>query len=266
MNDWLPNRFPNFFELTAGTTIGLAVRYSVMAGLAWLLGYVIFKRRWLHRKIIARFPPGTEVRRELRYSLLSVLIFGIVGAATVLAARQGWTRLYWKLDEYGWSWFWLSIACTIFLHDAYFYWTHRLMHHPRLFRLFHRVHHLSMNPTPWASYAFSPLEALVQAGIFPLAAIMMPLHPLAFVIFMGWQITFNVLGHTGYEFHPRWLMNSPLRRILNTPTNHIMHHEKIRGNYGLYFNIWDRLMRTNHAEYENRFREVTNRPRVQSLS
>lgn len=49
----------------------------------------------------------------------------------------------------------------------------------------------------------------------------------------------------------------PLRYILNTPTNHVMHHEKMRGNYGLYFDIWDRLMGTNHREYENRFREVT---------
>lgn len=46
----------------------------------------------------------------------------------------------------------------------------------------------------------------------------------------------------------------------NTPTNHVMHHERMRGNYGLYFNIWDRLMGTNHPEYEARFREVTSRP------
>ena len=41
-----------------------------------------------------------------------------------------------------------------------------------------------------------------------------------------------------------------------------MHHEKLRGNYGLYFNIWDRLMGTNHADYEARFREVTTRPKT----
>jgi sterol desaturase/sphingolipid hydroxylase (fatty acid hydroxylase superfamily) len=38
-----------------------------------------------------------------------------------------------------------------------------------------------------------------------------------------------------------------------------MHHETLRGNYGLYFNVWDRLMGTNHDHYENRFREVTTR-------
>jgi sterol desaturase/sphingolipid hydroxylase (fatty acid hydroxylase superfamily) len=54
-------------------------------------------------------------------------------------------------------------------------------------------------------------------------------------------------------------MDSPLRFLLNTPTNHAMHHESPRGNYGLYFNVWDRLMRTNQAGYEARFRAVTAR-------
>jgi Delta7-sterol 5-desaturase len=57
------------------------------------------------------------------------------------------------------------------------------------------------------------------------------------------------------------MMNSWFGRVMNTPTNHIMHHETMRGNYGLYFNVWDRLMGTNQAGYEDRFREVTSRPR-----
>ena len=55
------------------------------------------------------------------------------------------------------------------------------------------------------------------------------------------------------DFMDAWF----LRTFLNTPTAHTMHHEHIRGNYGLYFNIWDRLMGTNHAEYEERYRQVT---------
>jgi sterol desaturase/sphingolipid hydroxylase (fatty acid hydroxylase superfamily) len=56
-------------------------------------------------------------------------------------------------------------------------------------------------------------------------------------------------------------MKTPLRYLLNTPTNHIMHHETLRGNFGLYFNLWDRLMRTNHECYEQRFEEITTRPK-----
>ncbi len=264
--DYFARNSPGFLELTFGTTIALAIRYLVFAGVAWLLGYVLFKRRWFHRKIIAKLPESADVRRELGYSALSVFILGMVGAGTVVAGKAGLTQMYWQVSDYGWSWFWISIVCAIFLHDTYFYWTHRLMHHPKLFRWFHRVHHLSNNPSPWASYSFAPLEAVVQSGIFPVVVLVMPIHPFAFAIFMLWQLTFNVLGHTGYEFHPHKLMDSGLRRFLNTPTNHVMHHEKMAGNYGLYFNIWDRLMGTNHKDYEERFRQVTSRPATSEAS
>jgi sterol desaturase/sphingolipid hydroxylase (fatty acid hydroxylase superfamily) len=255
-----------FFELTFDSAFALGLRYMLFAGIAWLLGYLIFKRPWAHRKIIQRFPPASEVRREILYSVLSMIIFGAVGAATIYAVRQGWTQLYSKLGRHSMGWFWISIVCAIVIHDAWFYWTHRLMHHRRLFCFFHRVHHLSHNPTPWAAYAFSPAEAIVQALIFPILVIIMPMHLYAFAIFMLWQILFNVAGHVGYEFFPRWLLRTPVGWILNTPTNHIMHHETLRGNYGLYFNIWDRLMGTNHRNYRQRFEEVTSRPKAADQS
>ena len=260
-NEFVARHFPNLVELTGGMSVALAIRYALSAGIAWCLGYWLFKKRWFHRKIIARFPASSEVRREMAYSASSVVIFAIVGTLTLVAARAGWTQMYWRIEDRGWIWFWASVVIAILLHDTYFYWTHRLMHHRRLFRTFHRVHHLSHNPTPWAAYAFAPAEAVVEAGIFPLAVFVMPMHPFAFAIFMGWQITYNVIGHTGYEMHPRWLMDSWLGKVLNTPTNHAMHHESMRGNYGLYFNFWDRLMGTNHKDYERRFREVTSRPK-----
>ena len=261
LSDILSRKFPGLVELTSGMSLALGIRYALSAGLAWCLGYWLFKRRWFHRKIISRFPKSSEVRREMAYSALSVVIFAIVGTLTIYAAKSGWTQMYWRIDEQGWIWFAASILIAIILHDAYFYWTHRMMHHRRLFRTFHRVHHLSNNPTPWAAYSFAPAEAIVEAGIFPLAVFAMPMHPLAFAIFMGWQISFNVLGHTGYEIYPRWMMDSWLGKVMNTPTNHAMHHESMRGNYGLYFNFWDRLMGTNHKNYESRFREVTSRKR-----
>lgn len=250
-----------FLLTTFGISVETGLRYFLFAGIAWILGYLLFRRRWSHRKIIPRHPLNADVRREIAYSVLTLLIFGAVGAATVLARKAGYTQMYFRIGNYGWPWFFASIGIAIFLHDAYFYWTHRLMHHPRLFRLFHRAHHLSTNPTPWASYAFDPLEAVVQASIFPIAVTVIPMHPLAFFVFMVWQIAFNVAGHTGYEFYPRWFVDSWLGKFINTPTNHVMHHEYFRGNYGLYFNLWDRWMGTNHERYEARFREVTSRPK-----
>lgn len=258
-------KIPGFLETTTNGAVELAQRYALLAGIAWILCYVIFRRRWFHRKIIARFPKSRDLWREIGYSALSVVIFAAVGALTVIAWKSGWTQIYGKITRHGWTWFVLSIFIAIVIHDAWFYWTHRLMHHRRLFRLFHRVHHLSHNPSPWAAYAFAPLEAVVQAAIFPILVFVMPMHLYAFGLFMLWQITYNIVGHTGFELHPRWFMNTPLKYIMNTPTNHVMHHESMRGNYGLYFNFWDRLMGTNHEKYEERFRQVT-APKPKSIT
>lgn len=255
----------DYTRLAGALMVETGVRYALFAGLAWLLVYVWLRRKVIHRKVIARWPASGDVWREIRWSLCTLVIYGIVGAATIFAMKQGWTQAYWKFGKHGWPWFVASIALTIILHDTWFYWTHRAMHHPKLFRAFHRVHHLSTNPSPWAAYSFSPLEAVAQAAIFPLAMFLIPMHPFAFALFMLWQITFNVAGHTGIEYHPRWLMDTWLGKFLNTPTNHVMHHEFFRGNYGLYFNCWDRLMGTNHERYEARFREVTSRSKDESL-
>jgi sterol desaturase/sphingolipid hydroxylase (fatty acid hydroxylase superfamily) len=200
------------------------------------------------------------VRREIAHSLRSIAVFGLVTLAMVCVARLGWTRLYYRVADYGWAWFALSIGLMIVMHDAYFYWTHRLMHHRRLYRFFHHTHHLSTSPTPWAAYAFSPAEAFVQAGIGPLVVFTIPVHPTAFAAFMVWQITFNVLGHCGYEIFPRWFMRTPAGWVLNSVTHHALHHEKFRANFSLYFNVWDRLMGTNHRDYEHRFAEAAAGP------
>lgn len=84
----------SFLERSVFTTVEVGVRYFFFAGLAWMLAYVLFRRRWLHRKIIARFPGSSEVRRELGYSLLTLVIFGIMGAGTIAAARAGLTQMY----------------------------------------------------------------------------------------------------------------------------------------------------------------------------
>lgn len=245
------------FDIWTGITVITGLRYFVLAMLGWVICYKLFYNQWFHRKIIQKHPSWKDMRREIMYSILSIIIFGTIGYLTVLASRYGLTQLYWNVNERGWIWFLISIVLTIVLHDTYFYWTHRAMHHRRIYHWMHRVHHQSRNPTPWASFAFGPWEAMVQAGIFPLTALLFPIHPIAFGIFMGWQMINNVLGHSGFEFYPKALMNGLMGRIFNTPTNHIMHHEHPGGNYGIYFNIWDRIMGTNHSDYENRFFKIT---------
>ena len=82
------------------------------------------------------------------------------------------------------------------------------MHHPSVYKWLHKVHHLSTNPSPWAAYAFHPLEAVVEAGIVVLIVFVMPAHPMAVSFFLLIMMVYNVYGHLGYELYPKGFSKS----------------------------------------------------------
>ena len=234
-----------------------AVRYALPASLAFAVFWMWKWDTLAHRRIQKRRPGRDAFLREIRYSLSTILIFATVGLATVHLARAGILRAYHDVEPYGWPYLFGSIAIAILVHDAYFYWTHRAMHHPRLFRHFHRIHHSSTHPSPWAAYAFAPLEALVSALVVPLILLVVPMHDAAVFAFLGHMIVMNVLAHLGIELYPRGFTRNRWTRWLSTTTHHDLHHRDFHGNYGFYFTWWDRLMGTQHARYHETFADLT---------
>ena len=145
----------------------------------------------------------------------------------------------------------------LFLHDTYFYWMHRAMHHPTLYKHVHLVHHKSTNPSPWTAYAFHPLEAFLEVMILPLIAFTFPVHAPAIGLFFLFQIAYNVYGHLGFELYPKGFHKHWLGRWVNTSVAHNLHHKKFHGNFGLYFLFWDRLMGTMREDYDTTYEETT---------
>lgn len=234
----------------------MSLRYLIMAGLAFLVFYVLFREKFSRIKIQRLFPKNSDYYRELRYSMLTMLIFTGYGFAVFRSPLSAYTQVYSDISSHGVAYFFASVVCAILLHDTYFYWTHRLMHHPKLFRIFHLVHHKSTNPSPWAAYSFHPLEAVVEGGVIVLIVFLLPVHRYAIALFMLFMLTFNIYGHLGYELFPRWLVRSKWGRWLNTSTNHNMHHKLFNGNYGLYFRFWDIAMGTTHPQYDTTLRQI----------
>ena len=230
-------------------------RYLIAAGaVAWVL-YRLARHWSAQRRIQARRASGRDVRREVLFSLQTTAIYAVVGVAVVAGERAGYLKIYSDFDLYGWVYGLASLPLLLILHDAYFYWVHRLMHHRRLFRHFHRVHHLSRTPTPWAAYAFGPGEALLMVLFVPLAAAFMPIHDLVLSAFLVIMIIRNAMGHSGIEFHPPWWVDTPLDR-LTTVTHHDLHHQHFNCNFGLYFTWWDRWLGTEHRDYRARFKQA----------
>ena len=137
-----------------------------------------------------------------------------------------------------------SNAIILIIHDTYFYWAHRFMHLQVVYNLFHKIHHKSTNPTPWAAFSFHPLEAFVEAGIIVIVVFILPLHRYALMTFILVMLVYIVYGHLGYELYSTRFRKSRFGRWLNTWLYHNYHHQYIKANYGLYFTFWDRWMGT----------------------
>ncbi|PJZ71195.1 hypothetical protein CH373_01390 [Leptospira perolatii] len=233
------------------------LRYLIPATIAFTFFYILARDRLRHRKIQAVKQEAKQYRREFFYSMLSAAVFALVGLGMFWMIKLGLSQVYNEISANGIPYFALSIAIALVIHDTYFYWTHRLLHTRFFFRYVHRIHHQSTAPSPWAAYAFHPIEALIQGLIGPILISILPIHPAALGIFLAIQIVRNVLGHSGYEIFPRSFANSGFLRLFQSNTEHDLHHRFTKGNYALYFTWWDRLLSTDRADFLETFRKTT---------
>ncbi len=215
----------------------VGVRYLVTSGgFAWLT----------QRKYPALYAGlNPQIRREIYWSLASAAIYGIpAGVAAWCWDNLGWTQIYTDISQYPLWYIPVSVAAFLFAHDTWFYWTHRLMHRPYWFKLAHAVHHESRPPTAWAAMSFHPWEALTGALIIPLLVFVIPVHVAALGLVLTIMTVMGITNHMGWELFPRFMVNGVLGRFLITATHHQKHHDKYRGNYGLYFRFWDKICGT----------------------
>ena len=118
-----------------------------------------------------------QMGREIGWSLLSAIIYGVPAGVVAWGWQaRGWTRIYADVGAYPLWWMPVSLLLYLALHDTWFYWTHRWMHRPRLFRVAHAVHHASRPPTAWAAMSFHPWEALTGAFVIPVLVLLIPIH------------------------------------------------------------------------------------------
>ena len=200
--------------------------------------------------------PG-QIRHEIYWSMVSIVIFTVLTTALIIAWRLGAFPLtYMYPSERGWLYFFVGIVLVILVQDVCFYWTHRLLHTRKLIR-YHGVHHRSKLPTPFVMYAFHPVEATLHYVRILVILLLVPTCPLMLIITEGFISNIvNVYGHLNHE--PRWMRYFGFlhRNTSSTSVYHDLHHGKVRGNYGFYLKIWDRLFGTMIPETEANIAKV----------
>jgi sterol desaturase/sphingolipid hydroxylase (fatty acid hydroxylase superfamily) len=235
-------------------------RYVIFAVATWLVLWVVLARVLRQRKIREDSPPARQLGLELLYSVRSVAMFSSVSVVIHLLTQLGFYPMEKAAVSWGPAWFWTCLVLMIVGQDAWIYWTHRWMHHPKAFRTFHRRHHKSHNPSPFTAYSFDIPEALVNVA-FVLAWPLVVPTPWGVTAFFGLhQIFRNTLLHSGYELMPARADGRPWFDWMTTTTHHDLHHAQAGWNYAAWFTWWDRWMGTEHPEYHARYAATARRP------
>lgn len=227
------------FSALAMTAI-IALRYLASSGaFAWATARV---RPGLYAGL------GPQIRREIGWSFASAAIYGIPAGVVAWGwAQHGWTKIYLGWSDYPLWYLPLSVLIYLVLHDTWFYWTHRLFHRPRWFRLAHAVHHASRPPTAWAAMSFHPIEAVTGAVVIPALVFVVPIHVAMLGLVLAVMTVMGVTNHMGWEMFPKALVHSNVGKWLITASHHQRHHDDYRCNYGLYFRFWDHLCATDRG-------------------
>ncbi len=234
-------------------------RYALFAIAVWLVIWVLLRHPLRHRKLRETTPAARQLVTEFFVSLRTVAIFSTVGLLMFGLERAALAPGPALALRLGWGWGGASLVLMVLAHDAYFYWSHRAMHDPRLFRAVHRRHHRSHNPSPFSAYSFDLAEAAVMAAFVPIWMLLVPTSWPVVGLFMLHQVVRNTIGHCGYELFPANAEGLPLLGFMTTVTHHDLHHAHAGCNYGLYFAWWDRWMGTEHPEYLARFAAASGR-------
>ncbi len=233
----------------------ILVRYFLVAGITYWLFYSPFSQS--ASKPRAHQPPTrTAIWHDIKLSMLSSAVFALAAALILSAYTAGSTELYTDPREYGLWYLGVSYGIGLLLQDTYFYFTHRLFHHPKLFSWLHQGHHRSRYPTPWTSFAFDPLEAVVQALFLVGLVFVLPLHFITVIAVLATMTMWAVLNHLGPDRLPSLFPHHWLGRWLIGPAHHSIHHLKYTVHYGLYFTFWDCLLGSEDLGYRQSIKNL----------
>lgn len=199
-------------------------------------------------KIQARQTAAEQVRRDQRQSLVS--LFGI---AAMFSLGQ-WAYIVLGIGfaaPTGFVGILLSVAASLVLFDAWFYWFHRLIHTRPFYSWVHRWHHLTVTPVGWSNNSDRLIDNLFLQSYWLLAHLLIPIAPWALLLHKLYDQITGVIGHSGYE-HGGVLCRPPSPLV--GVTHHDQHHRYFLCNYATHFTWWDRLMGTLHPDHDPELR------------
>ncbi|MBT8459299.1 MAG: sterol desaturase family protein [Boseongicola sp.] len=124
-------------------------------------------------------------------------------------------------------WFVLWMILMPFWRNFHFYWIHRLIHWPPLYKTVHYLHHKNVNVGPWSGMAMHPVEHILYFSCM-LIHIVVPSHPLH-MMFNGLTTALGPgVSHSGFDE----LVFGDEKSLRKEKLMHYLHHRYHTVNFG----------------------------------
>jgi sterol desaturase/sphingolipid hydroxylase (fatty acid hydroxylase superfamily) len=256
-----PYHQPRWFLLFVAITFtSIFARYLLFSAAFHYAGFVWF-RTFFKDRVINHVPQTrAQIWREIRRSALTSLIFAFFFGLIFVLWQAGYTKIYLSWSDYPLYYHPLSLLIALLLHETYYYWLHRWMHLPTIYRIIHRWHHESIHTSSMSAFSFHPLESGLQAAFIPLLILTLPLHLYVLIFLLLLMTVSGTINHCGIEVFPKNFERHWMGKWLIGATHHDLHHKRFQYNFGLYFTFWDRWMKTECPGFKKIFRKKTAHP------
>ena len=254
-----PQQIYQFLESIVQNFLQSFVSQMLVITIVYILVWKVFAPKFKRFRIQPVKRAGSvQIRQEIKNSVIVVLA-GLFTTPIVLILQQmGYTKIYTDPSQYGLGYLIFNVVILWIIGDAWFYFAHRGLHHPALYRYIHAVHHQSLDVTPYTTLSFHFLEPLILSGWVYISIFLFPVSTLAIGINLAIGLLNNIKSHLGYEFYPRFFEKTPLKYLVNS-THHNQHHTRYNGNYGLSLRFWDLFFGTEFDDYDRTVSQIKNR-------
>jgi sterol desaturase/sphingolipid hydroxylase (fatty acid hydroxylase superfamily) len=195
------------------------------------------------REIVSKgrmFTLGSQLKDNMFWTLTSGVFFWTAFEVLMFwAMANGFAPILWWAENP--VWLVAMFVLTPMWISFHFYWIHRLIHCPPLYKSVHSLHHRNTNIGPWSGLSMHPVEHLLYFSSI-LIHFIVASHPILILYHMQNQALTAATSLTGFDA----LLVKDKRTLELGNFHHQMHHRYFECNYGTLEVPWDKLFGSFH--------------------
>ena len=214
----------------------LLVRNLVLALIvygAWHLWLYVFRKQGTDFKYNRKWPDGNSKRFTFNNQTYDNMFWSLASGVPIWTCYE--VLLLWAYSN-GYATiinpvenpvaFILIFLLVPFVHEVGFYFAHRFLHWPPLYRIAHKVHHRNTNPGPWSGLSMHPIEHVIYFSSV-LIFFVIPAHPVHMINLLSRLGVAPAEGHTGFDR----IVTGEETSVDRSYYAHYLHHKYFEVNY-----------------------------------